>query len=172
MGVGGSHECVCDSESERAHTRVHGCSTGVGACSAGVGVHRLGVCVCTGGCGCAQHTAAPTCLGATQGCSPQNNLIFHQTNPFSPETNLFSLHACSPPTSNQPILASNRPVFPPPTPKPHCPPAVVGRREQEHGTVSIRTRDNRQLGEHSLGRVLQRLQELRDARVPNAEELF
>ncbi|XP_052561432.1 threonine--tRNA ligase, mitochondrial [Tympanuchus pallidicinctus] len=49
---------------------------------------------------------------------------------------------------------------------------VVGRREQEHGTVSIRTRDNRQLGEHSLGRVLQRLRELRDARVPNAEELF
>lgn len=130
VGVGGSHERVCDSESERAHTRVHGCSTGVGACSAGVGVHRLGVCVCTGGCGCAQHTAAPTCLGATQGCSPQNNLIFHQTNPFSPETNLFSLQACSPLPSNQPILPSNRPVFPPLPPNHAVPPqwSAAGNR--------------------------------------------
>lgn len=130
VGVGGSHERVCDSESERAHTRVHGCSTGVGARSAGVGVHRLGVCVCTGGCGCAQHTAAPTCLGATQGCSPQNNLIFHQTNPFSPETNLFSLQACSPLPSNQPILPSNQPVFPPLPPNHAVPPqwSAAGNR--------------------------------------------
>ncbi|NXC42651.1 SYTC protein, partial [Penelope pileata] len=49
---------------------------------------------------------------------------------------------------------------------------VVGRREQEHGTVSVRTRDNQQLGERDLGQVLQRLRELRDARVANAEELF
>ncbi|XP_032305116.1 threonine--tRNA ligase, mitochondrial isoform X1 [Coturnix japonica] len=49
---------------------------------------------------------------------------------------------------------------------------VVGRREQENCTVSIRTRDNRQLGEHNLHQVLQRLRELRDTRVPNAEELF
>uniref|UniRef100_A0A8B9SWZ9 Probable threonine--tRNA ligase, cytoplasmic n=1 Tax=Anas platyrhynchos TaxID=8839 RepID=A0A8B9SWZ9_ANAPL len=49
---------------------------------------------------------------------------------------------------------------------------VVGRREQEHGTVSVRTRDNRRLGERRLPLLLQRLRELRAARVPNAEELF
>lgn len=52
------------------------------------------------------------------------------------------------------------------------PPAVVGRRERAHGTVSVRTRDNRQLGERDLHWVLQRLRELRDARVPDAEERF
>ncbi|NWI33906.1 SYTM protein, partial [Sula dactylatra] len=45
------------------------------------------------------------------------------------------------------------------------PGTVVGRRERERGTVSVRTRDNRQLGERDLRWVLQRLQELRDARV-------
>ncbi|XP_074709364.1 threonine--tRNA ligase, mitochondrial isoform X2 [Strix uralensis] len=49
---------------------------------------------------------------------------------------------------------------------------VVGRRERARGTVSIRTRDNRQLGERDLRRALQRLRELRDARVPDAEEQF
>ncbi|XP_068270589.1 threonine--tRNA ligase, mitochondrial [Nyctibius grandis] len=49
---------------------------------------------------------------------------------------------------------------------------VVGRRERARGTVSVRTRDNRQLGERDLRRVLQRLRELRDARVPDAEERF
>lgn len=51
-------------------------------------------------------------------------------------------------------------------------PAVVGRREREHGTVSVRTRENRQLGELELPRVLQRLRELRDGRVPDAEQRF
>lgn len=51
-------------------------------------------------------------------------------------------------------------------------PAVVGRREREHGTVSVRTRENRQLGELELPRLLQRLQELRDGRVPDAEQRF
>ncbi|NXL80542.1 SYTM protein, partial [Leptocoma aspasia] len=51
-------------------------------------------------------------------------------------------------------------------------PAVVGRREREHGTVSVRTRENRQLGELELPRLLQRLQELRDDRVPDAEQRF
>ncbi|NWV21973.1 SYTM protein, partial [Origma solitaria] len=51
-------------------------------------------------------------------------------------------------------------------------PAVVGRREREHGTVSVRTRENRQLGELELPRVLQRLRELRDSRVPDAEQRF
>ncbi|KAM4880389.1 threonine--tRNA ligase, mitochondrial isoform 2-T2 [Sylvia borin] len=49
---------------------------------------------------------------------------------------------------------------------------VVGRREREHGTVSVRTRENRQLGELELPRVLQRLRELRDSRVPDAEQRF
>ncbi|XP_074422432.1 threonine--tRNA ligase, mitochondrial isoform X1 [Larus michahellis] len=49
---------------------------------------------------------------------------------------------------------------------------VVGRRERDHGTVSVRTRDNRQLGERDLRQVLQRLRELRDTRVPDAEERF
>ncbi|NWS91930.1 SYTM protein, partial [Toxostoma redivivum] len=51
-------------------------------------------------------------------------------------------------------------------------PAVVGRRERDRGTVSVRTRENRQLGELELPRVLQRLQELRDSRVPDAEQRF
>ncbi|KAM6039381.1 threonine--tRNA ligase, mitochondrial isoform 3-T3 [Chlamydotis macqueenii] len=49
---------------------------------------------------------------------------------------------------------------------------VVGRRERERGTVSVRTRDNRQLGERQLRAVMRRLQELRDARVADAEERF
>ncbi|XP_068778127.1 threonine--tRNA ligase, mitochondrial isoform X2 [Struthio camelus] len=49
---------------------------------------------------------------------------------------------------------------------------VVGPKEQAHGTVSVRTRDNRQLGERELPEVLRRLRELRDARVPDAEERF
>ncbi|KAM6190183.1 LOW QUALITY PROTEIN: threonine--tRNA ligase, mitochondrial [Sarcoramphus papa] len=49
---------------------------------------------------------------------------------------------------------------------------VVGRRERARGTVSVRTRDNRQLGEHDLRRVLQRLRELRDGASPDAEERF
>ncbi|XP_051629961.1 threonine--tRNA ligase, mitochondrial [Manacus candei] len=49
---------------------------------------------------------------------------------------------------------------------------VVGRRERERGTVSVRTRDNRQLGELELPRVLRRLRELRDGRVPDAEQRF
>lgn len=51
-------------------------------------------------------------------------------------------------------------------------PAVVGRRERERGTVSVRTRENRRLGELELPRLLRRLQELRDGRVPDAERRF
>ncbi|NXD46388.1 SYTC protein, partial [Copsychus sechellarum] len=50
--------------------------------------------------------------------------------------------------------------------------AVVGRRERERGTVSVRSRENRQLGELELPRLLQRLRELRDSRVPDAEQRF
>ncbi|XP_071656579.1 threonine--tRNA ligase, mitochondrial isoform X3 [Patagioenas fasciata] len=49
---------------------------------------------------------------------------------------------------------------------------VVGPRERSRGTVSVRTRDNRHRGERELRPALRRLQELRDTRVPNAEELF
>ncbi|XP_074836640.1 threonine--tRNA ligase, mitochondrial isoform X2 [Carettochelys insculpta] len=49
---------------------------------------------------------------------------------------------------------------------------VVGRKELSTRTVNVRTRDARQHGERSLQEVLLRLQELRDARLRNAEELF
>ncbi|XP_019332905.1 threonine--tRNA ligase, mitochondrial isoform X1 [Alligator mississippiensis] len=49
---------------------------------------------------------------------------------------------------------------------------VVGRKELLSRTVNVRTRNAAPLGERSLQEVLGRLQELRDARVPNAEELF
>ncbi|XP_025941562.1 threonine--tRNA ligase, mitochondrial [Apteryx rowi] len=49
---------------------------------------------------------------------------------------------------------------------------VVGPKEQAGGTVSVRTRDNRQLGERQLPELLRRLRELRDARLPDAEERF
>lgn len=61
---------------------------------------------------------------------------------------------------------------PPPRPHPLGAPTVVGRRERERGTVSVRSRDNRQLGERDLHWVLRRLRELRDTRVPDAEERF
>ncbi|XP_062453713.1 threonine--tRNA ligase, mitochondrial isoform X2 [Rhea pennata] len=49
---------------------------------------------------------------------------------------------------------------------------VVGAAEQARGTVSVRTRENRRLGERELPEVLRRLRELRDARVADAEERF
>ncbi|XP_044800349.1 threonine--tRNA ligase, mitochondrial isoform X8 [Bubalus bubalis] len=49
---------------------------------------------------------------------------------------------------------------------------VVGQREQSKRTVNIRTRDNRRLGERDLAEAVQRLLELQDTRVPNAEEIF
>uniref|UniRef100_A0A8D0L145 threonine--tRNA ligase n=1 Tax=Sphenodon punctatus TaxID=8508 RepID=A0A8D0L145_SPHPU len=49
---------------------------------------------------------------------------------------------------------------------------VVGRKEMSNKTVNVRPRDTKQLGERDLQEVLHRLQELRDARVENAEEIF
>lgn len=49
---------------------------------------------------------------------------------------------------------------------------VVGRKEQSKGTVNVRTRDNRQLGERDLTAAVRRLLELQDARVPDAEQVF
>uniref|UniRef100_A0A8D2AIU9 threonine--tRNA ligase n=1 Tax=Sciurus vulgaris TaxID=55149 RepID=A0A8D2AIU9_SCIVU len=49
---------------------------------------------------------------------------------------------------------------------------VVGQKEQSKRTVNIRTRNNRQLGEWDLTKAVQRLLELQNTRVPNAEEIF
>uniref|UniRef100_A0A673TL82 Threonine--tRNA ligase, mitochondrial n=1 Tax=Suricata suricatta TaxID=37032 RepID=A0A673TL82_SURSU len=49
---------------------------------------------------------------------------------------------------------------------------VVGQKEQSKGTVNIRTRENRQLGERDLTEAVQRLLELQGARVPDAEQVF
>ncbi|EAW53549.1 TARS2 isoform 3 [Pan troglodytes] len=49
---------------------------------------------------------------------------------------------------------------------------VVGQKEQSKRTVNIRTRDNRRLGEWDLPEAVQRLVELQNTRVPNAEEIF
>ncbi|XP_061872189.1 threonine--tRNA ligase, mitochondrial [Colius striatus] len=47
---------------------------------------------------------------------------------------------------------------------------VVGPRERARGSASVRSRDNAQRGEWDVGRLLRRLQELRDRRVPDAEQ--
>ncbi|KAM4862105.1 threonine--tRNA ligase, mitochondrial [Thomomys bottae] len=49
---------------------------------------------------------------------------------------------------------------------------VVGQKEQSKRTVNIRTRDNGRLGELDLTAAVQRLLELQNSRVPNAEEIF
>ncbi|XP_072283931.1 threonine--tRNA ligase, mitochondrial [Pyxicephalus adspersus] len=49
---------------------------------------------------------------------------------------------------------------------------VVGDREKQNSTVNIRTRDNKQHGEHSLTELVSRLTELSESRVRNAEEIF
>ncbi|XP_042297149.1 threonine--tRNA ligase, mitochondrial [Sceloporus undulatus] len=49
---------------------------------------------------------------------------------------------------------------------------VVGRKEMSNRTANIRSRNAHQHGERDLGEALRRLQELRDARARNAEELL
>uniref|UniRef100_A0A7N5JE30 threonine--tRNA ligase n=1 Tax=Ailuropoda melanoleuca TaxID=9646 RepID=A0A7N5JE30_AILME len=49
---------------------------------------------------------------------------------------------------------------------------VVGQKEQSKRTVNIRTRDNHRLGERDLTEAVQRLLELQNTRVPDAEEVF
>ncbi|XP_073744583.1 threonine--tRNA ligase, mitochondrial isoform X4 [Callorhinus ursinus] len=49
---------------------------------------------------------------------------------------------------------------------------VVGQREQSKRKVNVRTRDNRRLGERDLTEAVQRLLELQNTRVPDAEEVF
>ncbi|CAK7296312.1 Threonine--tRNA ligase, mitochondrial [Vulpes lagopus] len=49
---------------------------------------------------------------------------------------------------------------------------VVGQKEQSKKTVNIRTRENRRLGERDLTEAVQRLLELQNTRVSDAEEVF
>ncbi|XP_066577128.1 threonine--tRNA ligase 1, cytoplasmic [Amia ocellicauda] len=49
---------------------------------------------------------------------------------------------------------------------------VVGERERGSGSVSVRTRGGRQLGQHSVSSVLQRLSELRASRTAAAEDEY
>ncbi|KAG8560349.1 hypothetical protein GDO81_014936 [Engystomops pustulosus] len=49
---------------------------------------------------------------------------------------------------------------------------VVGEKEKQNNTVNVRTRDSKQHGERSLEELMERLSELRDHRVHNAEEIF
>lgn len=49
---------------------------------------------------------------------------------------------------------------------------MVGPREQSKGTVNVRTRDNRRLGERALADAVRRLLQLQSARAPDAEEIF
>merc|ERR1711997_148239 len=47
---------------------------------------------------------------------------------------------------------------------------VVGEKEQQNGTVNIRTRDNKVRGEKSLDQVKELFKELSDKRILNSEE--
>merc|ERR1711981_37768 len=49
---------------------------------------------------------------------------------------------------------------------------VVGEKEMDNKSVNIRTRDNKQHGEHKIDWVINRLVELKQKRILNAEELF
>ena len=49
---------------------------------------------------------------------------------------------------------------------------VIGQKEMENRTLNVRTRDNKQHGEHKADFVVDRLAELREKRVINAEEVF
>ncbi|XP_070622176.1 threonine--tRNA ligase 1, cytoplasmic-like isoform X2 [Erythrolamprus reginae] len=49
---------------------------------------------------------------------------------------------------------------------------VVGPKEKAHRTVNVRSRDNHRHGERSLQAVQERLRELQETRVRNAEEVF
>lgn len=49
---------------------------------------------------------------------------------------------------------------------------VVGEKEQTNGTVNIRTRDNKVLGEHSIDKVIERFRYLSKERVLLSEDTF
>jgi threonyl-tRNA synthetase len=47
---------------------------------------------------------------------------------------------------------------------------VVGEKEQENGTVNVRTRDNKVHGEFSVADVVERFKKLQDSKTNNSEE--
>ena len=47
---------------------------------------------------------------------------------------------------------------------------VVGEKEQQNGTVNVRTRDNKVRGERSIEKVKSLFKELSDKRILNSEE--
>ena len=49
---------------------------------------------------------------------------------------------------------------------------VVGEKEQENGTVNIRTRDNKVHGEQTVEKVIERFQEFQKTKINDAEENF
>jgi len=49
---------------------------------------------------------------------------------------------------------------------------VVGEKELEHGTVNVRTRDNKVHGEHSVAHVRERFTYFTDSKILDAEEKF
>jgi threonyl-tRNA synthetase len=49
---------------------------------------------------------------------------------------------------------------------------VVGEKELEHGTVNVRTRDNKVHGEHSVAHVRERFAYFTDSKILDAEEKF
>lgn len=50
--------------------------------------------------------------------------------------------------------------------------AVVGDKEKAAGTVNVRTRDNKVLGERSIAQLVTRFKELSDKKILNSEEPF
>ncbi len=53
-----------------------------------------------------------------------------------------------------------------------CISAVLGEREKDAGTVNVRTRDNKVLGERSLDQLLKRFKELQETKSLNSEDSF
>lgn len=47
---------------------------------------------------------------------------------------------------------------------------VVGEKEQENGTVNVRTRDNKVHGEFSIADVVERFRKLKESKTNNSEE--
>lgn len=53
-----------------------------------------------------------------------------------------------------------------------CDRLVVGDKEKAAGTVNVRTRDNKILGERSLDQLVIRFKELNEKKILNSEEPF
>lgn len=53
-----------------------------------------------------------------------------------------------------------------------CVVSVVGEKEQQNGTVNVRTRDNKIHGEHPLAHVKDRFKYFTESKILDAEEKF